>query len=299
MHRSHLVGALTLAACSAWASMGLEATWADEPAPAPKATATEDATLLAKLLADVQTLTAKVAEMQAAEESMRRLLYEARQAMDASAARIMADIPTPASILELLAPLHGEVARLSDQVREVEKSATGASTPTSELDGMHGRVVELARLLASLVGRQAVIDDDPSPGQILSMLEALVTSTTTEMVPAEMRPEDDISIERRRMLLDQAQAEFAHRRSVFSWQRVTSVGVFLVVHGVLAIALWAAIREFIAAGKQRRKEGSVELEIGASSLALKTARTGVLLLTAAGLLYLLYVRFVYPIHELG
>ncbi|MFZ4575802.1 MAG: hypothetical protein ACOYN0_15515 [Phycisphaerales bacterium] len=74
--------------------------------------------------------------------------------------------------------------------------------------------------------------------------------------------------------------------------------VFVVVHGVLFMALYIAWKEFVAANKKRARAATETNEISFSmeGVALKTALHGVLLIGFALAFYFLYLKFVYPIN---
>ena len=69
-----------------------------------------------------------------------------------------------------------------------------------------------------------------------------------------------------------------------------------VVHIVLVVGLWAAIREFQQASRTRKRQDETEINVSAEGVALKTSLHGTLLLVTCIGLDLLYLRFIYPIN---
>jgi len=123
------------------------------------------------------------------------------------------------------------------------------------------------------------------------------------------------------------------RARAFAWQYSTTEIMFWVVHAFLVIAMIAAVMEFVAAYRKRNeaptvertiqqraqrvqhaaqaravgapadtepaREPETELKLGMEGLALKTALNGLLILAMAMGFYFLYLKFVYPITEVG
>ena len=99
-----------------------------------------------------------------------------------------------------------------------------------------------------------------------------------------------------------------HSRT-FGWNHTASVIIFWIAHVLLAVAVWAALREFVEAGQVRREARRIkgaasgpeqvpvmqEIEIGMERVALRTTLHGLLILAAAMCFYFLYLKFVYTI----
>jgi hypothetical protein len=107
----------------------------------------------------------------------------------------------------------------------------------------------------------------------------------------------------KRLLLSQLERDtqiLAERRQTLAWTNWISRGIFVVVHVILAFALWAARREFLEARRTRDKSREQhEVNVSLEGVALKTSLQGVLLLGFALGFYFLYLKFVYPIAEIG
>jgi hypothetical protein len=89
-------------------------------------------------------------------------------------------------------------------------------------------------------------------------------------------------------------------RFVINATNVLGFVIFLVVHGLLAIAVYVAMREFSKSvrtrSRVRENEPQLqELELSLEKIAVKTSLHGVLLLSFALAFYFLYLKFVYPI----
>jgi len=90
------------------------------------------------------------------------------------------------------------------------------------------------------------------------------------------------------------------RRQTLAWTNWISRGIFVVVHGILAFARWAARREFREAHRMRaRNREQHERNVSLEGIALKTSLQGILLLGFASGFDFLYLKFVYPIAEIG
>lgn len=80
---------------------------------------------------------------------------------------------------------------------------------------------------------------------------------------------------------------------------INRIGYFVVVvvHIILALALWAAFSEFRAANRARkpREKPVQELEVKAHGIALKTTLHGIILLALAFAFYVLFLTLVYPV----
>jgi hypothetical protein len=107
----------------------------------------------------------------------------------------------------------------------------------------------------------------------------------------------------KRLLLAQFERDtqiLAERRQTLAWTNWISRGIFVVVHVILGFALWAARREFLDAQRTRAKSREQhEVNVSLEGVALKTSLQGVLLLGFALGFYFLYLKFVYPIAEIG
>lgn len=140
-------------------------------------------------------------------------------------------------------------------------------------------------------GTAVPIEDEPDPSVSEELLrgDPEVRSAFKAMLVRKYKREAEI--------LDE-------RRSVLRWTDGVSRGIFVVVHVVLLIGLWAAVREFRHA-EQTRKEAKVarlkadgepsEFKIGLEGIALKTSLHGLLILGAAIGFYFMYLKFVYPV----
>jgi hypothetical protein len=98
-------------------------------------------------------------------------------------------------------------------------------------------------------------------------------------------------IERKREAISEA-------RSTFWWHRLSSRVSFVLAHLFVLIGVAAAIAEFLQARRLREagaKAESAELSIGLDGVAVKTALSGIILLSLALGFYFLYLKFVYPV----
>ena len=109
----------------------------------------------------------------------------------------------------------------------------------------------------------------------------------------------------------------SERRDVIRWTNWISRFIFVVIHVVLFLGLWAAMKEFIDAGRTRKSAPAPittaltdekaqaaqakqnEVTISLQGIALKTSLHGFLILAAAIGFYFLYLKFVYPITVIG
>lgn len=134
-----------------------------------------------------------------------------------------------------------------------------------------------------------------------------------------IRNEQEVRHAFQQMLIARFEREkqiLSERRNVIGWTNWISRFIFVVIHVVLAIGLWAALREFIDAGRTRKRSPPPittavtgeqaqaareqnELSISLQGIALKTSLHGLLILAAAIGFYFLYLKFVYPITVIG
>ncbi len=95
--------------------------------------------------------------------------------------------------------------------------------------------------------------------------------------------------------LEAATDALSHRHRVLSWQATSTVVLFIFAHLMLLTAVAVALLEFKRARKMGTPEAGAEISASAQGFAIKTARTGALLLLGAMVLYFLYMKFAYPI----
>ncbi len=121
--------------------------------------------------------------------------------------------------------------------------------------------------------------------------------------PAAVFDDPEVLAAWKRLLLAQFERDtqiLAERRQTLAWTNWISRGIFVVVHVILGFALWAARREFLEARRTRDKSREQhEVNVSLEGVALKTSLQGVLLLGFALGFYFLYLKFVYPIVEVG
>jgi hypothetical protein len=127
-------------------------------------------------------------------------------------------------------------------------------------------------------------------------------ATVTPGTPAlseEMLEDEEVREAYRRWLiqwLDRQTAILGEQQSVISITNRISWFIFIVVHLILLLGLWAATKEFRHASRTRReKPEQSEFRLSMEGIALKTALHGLLLLAIAFAFYFVYLRFVYPV----
>ncbi len=198
------------------------------------------------------------------------------------------------------ATVEDALKKLPEQVGAPQVSGSESGAPaTPATDRSEGG----RKLLQSL---HDIAKDATVPEAQESALRALCTLCEHLQQAYAPPPDEDpegqvLAVARRARIagLEETEKELAARRDAMAWQSVAGKAVFAVVHAILLVALWASVREFLAAAKYRKKEGPVEIQVSATAASVKTARTGVILLLAALAMYFLYLKFVYPIHVLA
>ncbi len=197
------------------------------------------------------------------------------------------------------ATVEDALKKLPEQVGAAQAPGSESGAPAPATDRSEGG----RKLLESLhdIAKDATVPDAQEPA-----LRALCTLCDHLQQAYAPPPDEDpegqvLAVARRARIagLEETEKELAARRDAMAWQSVAGKAVFAVVHAILLVALWASVREFLAAAKYRKKEGPVEIQVSATAASVKTARTGVILLLAALAMYFLYLKFVYPIHVLA
>ncbi len=90
------------------------------------------------------------------------------------------------------------------------------------------------------------------------------------------------------------------QKSVLRNTNIISNIVCVIVHIVLAICFWIALKEYHHGQKLRSKEPeNTEVAVSLNALSIKTTRQGIVLLMLAMVLYFLYLTIVYPITVVG
>ena len=90
--------------------------------------------------------------------------------------------------------------------------------------------------------------------------------------------------------------ELEERRFAISMTNKMEIVIFVVVHILLIIAIWITITEFCNAQRTRKKESEIEeIELSFQKIALKTSMHGTVILVLSLFLYLLFLKFVYPV----
>ncbi len=89
----------------------------------------------------------------------------------------------------------------------------------------------------------------------------------------------------------------AHRKKVFQWQYVSSIIIFYVVIGIVAIGLYFSWMQFHAS--RGGEVGITSIEASKEGLKLSSPVLGVIILVLSLAFFYLYLVHVYPISELG
>lgn len=88
----------------------------------------------------------------------------------------------------------------------------------------------------------------------------------------------------------------SEHKSTIAATNVIGYLICIVAHLLLALAVWAAIREYREAARQRKTRNvSQELQLSLEGISLKTSLHGTILLVLAIVFYFMYVKFIYPI----
>ncbi len=178
-------------------------------------------------------------------------------------------------------------------------------------------------LLAALAGAPLVCWCSPAIGQPPAPVDEPSTVVSPDglliLTDEFIRDDQEVRDAFQQMLIARFEREqqiLSERRNVIGWTNWISRFIFVVIHVVLAIGLWAAMREFIDAGRTRKRSPPPittavtgeqaqaareqnELSISLQGIALKTSLHGLLILAAAIGFYFLYLKFVYPITVIG
>lgn len=106
-----------------------------------------------------------------------------------------------------------------------------------------------------------------------------------------------------REYLDYYQSGFAHRRTVFWWQHVSSRIIFAVVLGLVAVGVFFAWiqfrRDLVRPAASAGAEPVVtQLEIGQTGVRVSSPVLGVIILVISLAFFYLYLVYVYPIKEI-
>jgi len=119
----------------------------------------------------------------------------------------------------------------------------------------------------------------------------------------------DIRAERRELALSeialrQSWIEYQKKamlrnRQVFAGETIMTWTVFVAVHIMLAGGLVMAFLEFRPPKKISDAQDSTELEIGLQKIRVRTALHGTILLVLTLAFYTLFIKWVYPVTELG
>jgi len=108
-----------------------------------------------------------------------------------------------------------------------------------------------------------------------------------------------------RAYFDYYESGFGHRKTVFWWQHVSSVVIFVVVLALVAIGVFFAWLQFrrdlraphaLAAGETA--PAVHQLELGQTGLKVSSPVLGVIILVISLAFFYLYLVYVYPIGEL-
>ena len=90
--------------------------------------------------------------------------------------------------------------------------------------------------------------------------------------------------------------KLAERQRVIYWTNRAGIVIFVMTHCLILLGFWAALREFLDARKTRRRSVETqELELSLERIALKTSLHGSVIFAFTLLLYLLFLKFVYPV----
>lgn len=90
--------------------------------------------------------------------------------------------------------------------------------------------------------------------------------------------------------------ELEERRFAIGMTNKMEIVIFVVVHILLVIAILITITEFYNAQQTRGKKSEIEeIELSFQKIALKTSMHGTVLLVLTLFLYLLFLKFVYPV----
>jgi len=101
-------------------------------------------------------------------------------------------------------------------------------------------------------------------------------------------------------------ARFSHeqkalkeREQIIRWTNRASIFIFFLVHVLLIIGAWAAVKEFVAAKRLRKiSDQQEEIKISLEGIAFKTSLHGTILFGMTLLLYILFLKFVFPVNLL-
>jgi hypothetical protein len=148
----------------------------------------------------------------------------------------------------------------------------------------------------------------PAPASSMAEIVQVVSTAAAEPEPL-LQDKDLLAAAKKAALrgLTRQVEEYDELQSVLAWNNYLGRIIFVVVHGILAMALVISWREFQAAretraeakSKKRRanEESPAQEEVSASleGIALKTSRHGTLILLVAFAFYVAYLKFVYPV----
>lgn len=147
-------------------------------------------------------------------------------------------------------------------------------------------------IFPSFAGGPAAGDDDQQP-------ISTIVSPESPTLSSEMLKDEEVREAYRRWLiqwLERQTAILGEQQSVITITNQISWFIFIVVHLILLLGLWAAIKEFRHASRTRKeKPEQTELRLSMEGIALKTALHGLLLLAIAFAFYFVYLKFVYPV----